>query len=57
MTEVKQWFTTEEAAKIMRVNVATIRRMLRQGKVPGTVKVGRAWRLPVSWVLPRDPLQ
>ncbi len=39
-----QTLTVEEAAAILRVSTNTLRRLLRQGKIPG-VKVGNSWRI------------
>jgi excisionase family DNA binding protein len=36
--------TPEEAADLLRVTVDTVRKLLREGKLPGA-KVGREWRL------------
>lgn len=37
-------FTAEEAAEYLKTNPQTIRRMLREGKIPAA-KVGREWRI------------
>jgi excisionase family DNA binding protein len=36
--------TTEETARILRVNIDTIRRLLRARKLPG-VRIGKHWRI------------
>lgn len=36
--------TAEETAEILKVNIDTVRRLLRRGDLPG-VKVGRHWRV------------
>jgi excisionase family DNA binding protein len=35
--------TTEEAAHYLRTNVGTIKRLAREGRLPG-LKIGRGWR-------------
>lgn len=37
--------TVKEAAEVLRVHEHTIRRLIRQGKIPGT-KLGRDFRVP-----------
>ena len=39
--------TVEEAAKVLRISQVTLRRLLRESKLPG-VKVGNVWRIPRS---------
>lgn len=40
-----EWFTPEEAAEALKMHVVTIRRLLREGRLPGA-KVGkRQWRI------------
>lgn len=36
--------TPEEAARLLRVSLDTVRKMLREGRLPGA-KVGREWRI------------
>ncbi len=43
-----QYYTVEEAAKILRVHPETIRRMCKQKKFKGARKVGDTWRIPRS---------
>lgn len=38
--------TVEDLADILQLNVFTVRRHLRDGVIPGAIKVGRQWRLP-----------
>lgn len=40
--------TVEEAAESLRVSKETIRRWLRNGSVPGAMKVGRQWRIDLE---------
>lgn len=44
MSEQIEVLTVEEVAEILKVNIDTVRRLLRQGELPG-VKVGRHWRV------------
>ena len=44
MTIVPEVMTTEQAAKYLQVNIETLKKQLRAGKIPG-MKVGRAWRI------------
>ena len=39
--------TPEESAAMLKMHLDSVRRLLRQGKLPG-VKVGGAWRIPRS---------
>lgn len=39
--------TPEESAKYLRMNVDSVRRLLRTGKLPG-VKVGGVWRIRMT---------
>lgn len=54
-----QWYTTEEAAELLKVSVWTIRGWLRDGSLEGR-KVGRGrgqWRIPRHAVIPKEPKQ
>jgi len=42
--ERQEVLTAEEAARYLRVGERTLRRMLREGRLPGR-KVGREWRI------------
>ncbi len=46
----KQWYSPEEAAEILEVDPDTIRRLCRQGKIPGAKQIGRQWRIPRNYV-------
>lgn len=37
--------TAQEAAQLLRLSEATVRRLIRQGKLPGT-RIGRDYRIP-----------
>lgn len=39
-----EW-TLHEFASVLRVNVETLRRLARKGKLVGAYKVGRQWRI------------
>jgi len=49
--EYTQWMSTEEAAKVLRVTVWTLRGYLRTGKVRGK-KIGMRWLVNPADVLP-----
>ncbi len=38
-------FTPEEVAKKLKINLQTVRKFLREGKLKG-IKVGTNWRIP-----------
>jgi excisionase family DNA binding protein len=40
--------TVEEAAESLRISKETIRRWLREGSIPGAMKVGRQWRIDLD---------
>lgn len=40
-----EFLTAEEAAQYLRLHIDTVRKLLRQGALPGQ-KVGRQWRIP-----------
>lgn len=42
--------TVEQAARLLQVSPGHLRIMCRCEKVP-SVKIGKAWRLPKSWLL------
>jgi len=55
MTEGRKvWFTTREAAAILRVSTVAVRSMIRAGRMQAK-RVGREWRIPASEVLPSEP--
>jgi excisionase family DNA binding protein len=43
----EELLTPEESAIFLKMHIDSVRRLLRQGKLPG-VKVGGAWRIPKS---------
>jgi excisionase family DNA binding protein len=42
---MKELFTPEEAAKVLKVDPATVRIWLRQGKLKGSKLAGGHWRI------------
>ena len=50
MQEEKEYYTPEEVANHYRVDPATIRRLCREGNVPGAKQIGKQWRIPRSFV-------
>jgi excisionase family DNA binding protein len=45
-----KYYSPEEVAEIFRVNAETIRKMCKDGKIPGARQIGRLWRIPAEWV-------
>ena len=47
----KVWYTVKEFAVLMRVDVETVRRWLRAGRIPGAIRTtGQKhghWRIPI----------
>jgi excisionase family DNA binding protein len=50
MQQGKEYYTPEEVADYYRVDPATIRRLCRDGKIPGAKQIGRQWRIPRSFL-------
>jgi excisionase family DNA binding protein len=46
-----------EAAVRLGLHERTVARMAREGRIPGAVKVGRAWRFPADRLVTRPPLR
>lgn len=44
------YVSPEEAAKAFSVQPETIRRLCRDGKIPGARKIGGVWRIPKSFL-------
>lgn len=44
MTDIKRVFTPEEAAELLQLNVQTVRRFIRDGKLDA-VKIGKTYRI------------
>lgn len=47
--------TAEETAEFLRMHPSTVRRLLRQGKLPGS-RIGRDWRVPAHSLPGTPPL-
>lgn len=45
LMEDPKLLTAQEAAQLLRLSEATVRRLIRQGKLPGT-RIGRDYRIP-----------
>ncbi|WP_432034462.1 helix-turn-helix domain-containing protein [Streptomyces antibioticus] len=52
--ELPEWLTTSEAARILRIGVATVRKHLAAGTLPGR-DFGGVWRVHRSGVEPPAP--
>ena len=50
----KSTLTVEQTAEILQMHVATVRRMLRLGQLPGMKLGPKEWRIP-SDALQKDP--
>lgn len=46
----KDYYTAEEVADIYRVSADTIRKLCRDGKIPGARQIGRQWRIPAKFL-------
>jgi len=44
------YVSPEEAARAFSVQPETIRRLCREGKIPGARKIGGVWRIPKSFL-------
>ncbi len=44
------YVSPEEAAKVFSVKPETIRRLCRDGKIPGARKIGGVWRIPKAFL-------
>ena len=49
MEEMVQVYKAEEVAKILKVNLRTVYRLMKAGKIQAT-RVGHQWRIPKSEV-------
>ena len=43
--------TAREAAEMLQLHVATVRRLAESGELPGAVRVGRRWRFNADALL------
>jgi excisionase family DNA binding protein len=46
----KAWYSPEEVAAYFSVDADTIRKLCREGKIPGARRIGRSWRVPRSYL-------
>jgi len=46
----RSFYTPEEVAEYYGVHPDTIRKMCREGKIPGARQFGRRWRIPASFL-------
>jgi excisionase family DNA binding protein len=46
----KGYYTVEEVAEYYAVSPETVRRMCREGKIPGAKQFGRQWRIPIKFL-------
>jgi excisionase family DNA binding protein len=46
----RSYYTAEEVAEFYGLNPDTIRRMCREGKIPGAKQFGRRWRIPAKFL-------
>ena len=44
------YYTAEEVARHFRVSPETIRRLCKEGKIPGARQIGRQWRIPTKFL-------
>jgi excisionase family DNA binding protein len=44
------YYTAEEVADYYRVSADTIRKLCRDGKIPGAKQIGRQWRIPAKFL-------
>lgn len=54
MQESPQYYSVEQAARILGVNEETVRRWCRDGKIPGVKRYGREYRIPRSYIDPEE---
>jgi len=47
-----EFLTVEEVAKLLRISVRTVQRLLKGGELPG-VRIGRQWRIPRAELMAR----
>jgi excisionase family DNA binding protein len=53
----KAYYSPGEVADYFDVNVETIRRMCRDGLIPGARQVGRQWRIPSEYLEKTQSIQ
>jgi excisionase family DNA binding protein len=53
----KEWYSPEEVAEYFDLDADTIRKLCREGKIPGARQIGRSWRIPKSYLTGEPPNQ
>jgi excisionase family DNA binding protein len=53
----RSFYSPEEVAEYFGVSVETIRRMCREGQIPGLKKIGRQYRIPASFLEQTSSIQ
>ena len=53
----KTYYSPEEVATYFDVSVETIRRMCRDGEIPGVKRIGRQYRIPASFLQETSSIQ
>ena len=46
----KPYYSPEEVATYYDVTADTIRRLCREGKIPGAKQIGKQWRIPAKFL-------
>ncbi len=46
----KPFYSPEEVAEYYDVTAETIRRLCRDGKIPGATQIGKQWRIPREYL-------
>jgi hypothetical protein len=49
-----QWLTVEEYAATMRTTVDAVHKRLERGRIPGAIREGKRWTIPVAATLSSD---
>ncbi len=52
----KPFYSAEEVAQYYDVTADTIRRLCREGKIPGAKQIGKQWRIPKAYLQNTPPL-
>jgi excisionase family DNA binding protein len=51
----KPFYSPEEVAQYYDVTADTIRRLCREGKIPGAKQIGKQWRIPKEYLQNTSP--
>ena len=46
----RQYISVSEAAEMSGFAAYTIREWLKSGRIDGAKKIGKLWRIPISWM-------